>query len=169
MKISLYLLALACIFSTVTPISAQSVSSGRAALVGTWRFVSATQQLTDGTVRPDPQTGPRGAGYLIYTETGNVCVVIVNSDRPRWTTASPTDAQARAAFDGMVAYCGTFEVNAADGTVVHHIEMDREPHVAGSDRRRYFSISGNRLVLRPAPPLPPGVREWTVVWERVQK
>jgi hypothetical protein len=95
-------------------------------------------------------------------------VVLTNPDRPRWTSA-PTDAQVRAAFDGMVAYCGAYDVNAAEGYVVHHIEVDREPNLAGSERKRYFSLSGNRLVLRPAPPLPPGVREWTVVWERVQK
>jgi hypothetical protein len=105
---------------------------------------------------------------LIYTETGQVCVVLTNPDRPRWTSA-PTDEQVRAAFDGMVAYCGAYEVNAAEGYMVHHVEVDREPNLVGSKRKRYFSLSGNRLVLRPAPPLPPGVREWTVVWERVQE
>jgi hypothetical protein len=43
-------------------------------LVGTWRFVSSTQRLADGTTRPDPQTGPKGLGYLIYTKSGQVCV-----------------------------------------------------------------------------------------------
>jgi hypothetical protein len=99
-----------------------------------------------------------------------VCTVIGNPDRPRWKSpATPTDAEVRTAFEGLVAYCGTFEVNTAAGYVIHHMEVDRDPNLAGSDRKRYFTIAGSRLVLRPAPPLPAGVQEWTVVWERVEK
>ena len=167
MKKCMCLLALASLIGPASTTNAQPAKAGRALLVGTWRFVSANQQLADGTDKPDPQTGARGVGFLIYTETGQMCAVIANPDRPRWRSASPTDAEVRAAFEGLVAYCGSYEVNVLDGYVVHHIEMDREPNLAGSDRKRYFSISGNRLVLRPAPPLPPGVREWAIVWERV--
>ncbi len=38
----------------------QTNASLRSQLIGTWRLVAATQQLADGTVRPDPQTGPKG-------------------------------------------------------------------------------------------------------------
>ncbi len=137
-------------------------------LVGTWRLVSARQRLTNGTVRPDPQTGPNGIGYIMYSDTGQMCAVLADPDRVKWASEStPSDTEVRRSFDGLVAYCGTFEVNDAEGYVVHHIELDRVPNLAGTDRKRYFSISGRRLVLRPAPPLPPGVDEWTVEWERV--
>ena len=139
-------------------------------LVGTWRLVSASQRLIDGTVRPDPQTGPRGTGYIMYSETGRMCAVLADPDRPKWVSdAAPSDAEVRSAFDRMVAYCGTYEVNNVQGYVVHHIEMDRVPSLAGTDRKRYFVLSGNHLVLRPTPPLPAGVQEWTVEWERVTK
>jgi Lipocalin-like domain len=140
----------------------------RARLVGTWRLVSATQRLTDGTVRPDPQTGPKGVGYLIYTEGGRVSVVVGNPERSRWQSVqTPSDAELRNAFDGLVAYAGTFEVNEAEHYVVHHIEVDRVPNSTGADRKRFCSLSANRLVLTAAPPLPAGVKEWTIVWERV--
>lgn len=142
----------------------------RTQLVGTWRLLSATQRLADGSVRPDPQTGQRGVGYLIYTESGRVCVVVGNPDRPRWTSVQePTDADLRSAFDGLVAYAGTFEVNEAERYVVHHIEVDRVPNSVGTDRKRFCSVSGNRLVLHAVPPLPKGVAEWTIVWEQVAK
>ena len=77
----------------------QSANSVRTQLVGTWRFVSSTQRLTDGTVRPDPQTGKKGEGYLIYTENGRVSVVVCNPERPRWTSVqAPTQAEVRNAF-----------------------------------------------------------------------
>jgi hypothetical protein len=126
--------------------------------------------MTDGTVRPDPQTGPRGRGYIMYSDTGRMCAVLADPDRPTWVSeTAPSDAEVRRAFDGLVAYCGTYEVNDTQAYVVHHIEMDRVPNLAGKDRKRYFVFSGNRLVLRPAPPLPAGVQEWTVEWERVTK
>jgi hypothetical protein len=99
-----------------------------------------------------------------------MCAVLADPDRPKWVSeAAPSDAEVHSAFDRLVAYCGTFEVNDAQSYVVHHIEMDRVPNLAGTDRKRYFAFSGNRLVLRPAPPLPAGVQEWTVEWERVTK
>ena len=115
-------------------------------LVGTWRLVSASQRLTDGTVRPDPQTGSRGTGYIMYSDTGRMCAVLANPDRPKWKSeTAPVEAEVRAAFDGLVAYCGTYEVNDAEGYVVHHIEMDRVPNLSGTDRKRDDTLSGNRL------------------------
>jgi len=32
---------------------------------------------------------------------------------------------------------------------------------------RFVSFTGNRLTLRAASPLPAGVQEWNIVWERV--
>ena len=136
-------------------------------LVGTWRFVAARQRLADGSEREDPQAGAHGVGYIMYDATGHMCTVIANTDRVAWKApASPSEAEVRSAFQGLVAYCGTFETNEQERSVVHHIEADREPNVMGTDRRRLVTVPGNRLVLRPTP-LPPGVSEWTVEWERV--
>jgi hypothetical protein len=133
-------------------------------------LVSATQTLADGTVRPDPQTGSNGVGYLIYTETGHMCALVANPERRPWKSVqTPTEAELRNAFDGFVAYAGTFEVNEAQGYIVHHVEIDRVPNLTGSARKRYCSFSGNHLLLRGAPPLPAEVKEWTITWDRVGK
>jgi hypothetical protein len=148
-------------------VAAQAPQTLRAQIVGTWRFVAAQQRLSDGSVRPDPQPGPRGVGYIMYDATGHVCVVLANPDRPAWNAPrSPTDAEVRSAFNGLVAYCGTYETNEQEHHVIHHVEADREPHIVGTDRTRRATVTGNRLVLRPID-LPAGVKEWTVEWERV--
>lgn len=140
-----------------------------APIVGTWRLVAATQRMADGTERPDPNVGAHARGYIIYTATGQVCALLGNRDRPRWAVdGEPTAAEALAIPANMVAYCGTYTVDEAGGFVVHHVQIDLSPNRVGTDRKRFFSISGDRLVLRPAPPLPDGVREWTVTWERVR-
>ena len=160
------ILVLSGVLSSVMPQSSRSL---RTQLVGTWRFVSASQRMADGSIRPDPQTGPRGKGYIIYTETGQMCAMIANPDRATWKSeAAPLDDELRSALSGLVAYCGTYEVNETEKYVVHHIELDRVPNRAGTDRKRYISLSGKRLILRPGD-LPEGVQAWDVVWERVEK
>lgn len=139
-----------------------------AELVGTWRLVSATQLMADGTERPDPNVGALGRGYIIYTATGQVCAMLGHSERARWASADrPTAAEAMAISEDMVAYCGTYSVDEAGGFVLHHVELDLSPNRTGTDRKRFFTISGDLLVLRPAPPLPEGVQDWTVTWRRV--
>lgn len=166
MKPPLIVLVLLMTSAPLASATAQGTGTLRGDLVGTWRLVAARQRLSDGSRRPDPQTGARGVGYIMYDATGHVCVVIANPDRPAWRVpASPNDAEVRAAFEGLVAYCGTYETNEQEHSVVHHIEADREPHVVGTDRKRIATVIGNRLVLRPTA-LPARVDEWTVEWER---
>jgi hypothetical protein len=103
----------------------------------------------------------------MYSDTGRMCAFLSNPDRPKWKFQNaPAEAELRAAFDGLVAYCGSYEVNETDEYILHHVEMDKVPNLAGTDRKRYFTLSANRLVLRPSP-LPEGIKEWTIEWERV--
>jgi len=150
--------------------AASTTPTGTAAgIVGTWRLVSATQHMADGTERPDPNVGAHALGYIIYTPTGQVCAMLGNRDRARWAIGDqPTQTEAMAIPENMVAYCGTYTVNEAGGFVLHHVELDLSPNRTGTDRKRFFTISGDRLVLRPAPPLPKGVQDWRVTWQRVQ-
>ena len=157
--------------AALLPLTGQSAAAAHPAtsrFVGTWRLVSATQQMADGSVRSDPDLGPHPRGYLTYTPTGRVCVTIGSGDRPLWADgAHPTPAEASAIFANMVAYCGTYTVDEAAGVVVTHVEIDLSPNHVGIERKRRFKLSGGRLELHPVP-LPTGVRDWTVAWERVR-
>jgi hypothetical protein len=147
---------------SVTPIVPSKAAAGGAArLVGTWRLVSATERMKDGTERPDPNVGAQGRGYIVYTATGQVCAMLGNSQRTRWAVgAQPSAAEASAIPQNLVAYCGAYSVDEAGGFVVHHVEIDLSPNRTGTDRKRYFTIAGDRLVLR--------VQALTITWERVR-
>jgi hypothetical protein len=160
------------------PLAAQSVvrdarksteSSQRmeARLAGTWRLVATRQVMTDGTVRPDPDLGAKPSGYLMLDGTaGRMCTVINNGDRPKWPDrARPTDAEAHAIWTQTVGYCATWEVDPTGRELVYRLEVNLSPNAVGAERRRRFSLDGDRLVLYPTP-LPPGVSEWTVEWRR---
>jgi len=164
-----FLISVVVLLTSTLPalLTAQTTRTLRDDLVGTWRLVAARQHMADGSVRPDPQTGPRGTGYIMYDVTGHMCVVIANPDRPAWKAPkSPTDAEVRSAIGGLVAYCGSYDTNEQLHYVIHHVEADKDPSIVGTDRRRLATVTGDRLILRPVD-LPAGVKDWTVEWERV--
>jgi uncharacterized protein (TIGR02145 family) len=137
-------------------------------LVGAWRLVSTEQRLSDGTSRPSPLYGPNGVGYLMYSESGRMCAVLMDPSRARWKLEdAPTEAELRSSLEHFVAYCGRYDVDERDKSVVHHVEMDLVPNALGIERKRYASLEGNRLELRPAEPMGKDVVEYTLTWERV--
>ena len=145
--------------------SAQDLAKG---LVGVWRLVSTEQRMNDGTSRPSPRFGPNGLGYLIYSQSGRMCAVLADPNRDRWKSdESPTAIELQSSFEHFAAYCGRYEVSEEHGYVIHHVELDVVPNSVGTDLKRYVSLEGNRLKLRPAEPLAKGVLEYTLTWERV--
>src|SRR5262249_36125186 len=120
--------------------------------------------LTDGTVRRNPRT----VGSLMYSDTGRMCGVIMDPNRPAWRSR-PQDAEVRAAFDGFVAYCGAYDLHAADGFVVHHVDIEKSPSLVGIARKRWFTFDGpDRLVLRiDAAEIQGSIAESRLTWERV--
>ena len=136
--------------------------------IGAWRLVSAVQQMADGSKRNNPMYGPGGIGYLLYSDSGRMCVVNIDPSRPQWKNASaPTEIELRSAMKGIMAYAGRYEVNAEQGYIIHHIEMDAVPNRVGTKQKRFFTFLDNRLILRPEPPLPEGVVDYRVTWEHI--
>src|SRR5688572_10224646 len=136
-------------------------------LIGVWRLVERTVAFADGTSRPDPRT----TAYLIYSDTGMACYIAMDPGRPAWRSEkAPTPEEALASITGLGAYCGTFRVNAADGSVVHTMEIERIPNLVGRPRRRTFTFDGeDRLTLNvDASEYSPPVVGRRLLWERMK-
>ena len=148
---------------------AQSAADVGRQFIGTWKLVSWTQRLADGSTRPDP----RNVGYLIYSDAGYMCYGSMAANRPAWAADNtPTGAEAVATMGAPYnAYCARVEVHAAEGFVLHHVEVDKSPNMIGRTRKRWFTFQGpNRVALRMDPSeLAPPVVESTLLWERVSK
>jgi len=147
---------------------AQSQDDIAKQFVGTWRLVSWPVRSADGTTKQSPIS----VAYLIYSDTGHMCSVGMNPDRPRWkSAAAPTPEEALSGIKGIYGYCATVEIHAKEGFVVHHDEIDASPNNVGRDRKRWFTFEGpNRVALRIDPPgLTAPVVESTLIWERVVK
>jgi hypothetical protein len=168
MRIRILAVVAAAFAMSDTP-GAQSAADVARQFVGTWRLVSWTQRLADGTTRPDP----RNVGYIIYTDAGYMCYTSMAANRPLWASDNgPTGAEAVATMGvPFNAYCAKVEVHADEGFVLHHVEVDKSPNMIGRTRKRWFTFQGpNRVALRMDPSeLTLPVVESTLLWERVQK
>ncbi len=136
--------------------------------VGMWKLVSRTQRLADGTTRQHPIN----TAYIIYTNTGQMCYVGMDPNRPKWKSAAePTPEEALSGITGLGAYCATVEIHAKEGFVVHHVLIERVPNLVGRARKRWFTFEGqNRVTLRiDSPELGARIVDDRLIWERVTR
>jgi len=137
-------------------------------LVGSWRLVSYEERTTSGAVIPVWGNSPRGR--LMYDAGGRMSVQLMNPQRR--TFASPdrlggTADEVRGAFEGYLAYYGTYSVDPSAGVVTHHVDGALYPNHMGTDLRRSFQLSGKRLRLSTPPTLSGGrTSTFDLVWER---
>ena len=117
-------------------------------LSGTWRLVSFEVVTRDGQV-VDRVMGEHPLGQIMY-DGARMCVQLTRPDRARFATTDvlggTVDERARA-YVSFIAYCGTYTVSEAEGIVVHHLEWSLFPNWTGSDQKRFFAITGDRLTL----------------------
>jgi len=139
-------------------------------IVGAWTLVSFEFRREDGSV-----IYPFGAdaqGSFIYTETSRFSVQIMRIDRPRFEIPDQmrgTPEEIEAGYKGSISYFGTYEVDGENGVILHHVEGSIFPNMEGTEQRRFFKLTGNRLQLRTPPFTVGGDRAVGVIeWERVQ-
>jgi len=143
--------------------------------VGAWRLVSIE------TVRPNgeviyPFYGKNPQGLIVYDSSGCMSVQVTSDPPPTQPTASSREEMLRApatakaiAFDGYYAYFGTWTVDAAKGTVTHHIQQSLYPAERGEEGIRHFVLDGDRLTLTAKTYEMGEDHERRLVWERLRR
>lgn len=171
MKRSVLLMVLP-LFALLCRASAQSDRTGSAQpdLAGTWRLVSFVGEEIPSGVRSDV-LGAHPSGYLNYGRDGRMIVIIVGSERRRPAGPVATPEEAAALMRSMLAYAGTYTVDAAAKTVTHHVDVSWDETRTGQSLVRTYSLHGDRLTLITDPSNDPAsgrktVR--TVTWERLK-
>ncbi len=137
--------------------------------IGTWKLVSSEFRRSDGTIAYP--YGEDALGLLIYTATGHMAVQLLRANRPVFAAGDPyqgTTEEIKAAFEGYIAYFGSYEVNDVEGIVTHHVHGASFPNWIGGDQQRFFELTGNQLILS-SPPILAGNSTLTgvLIWERV--
>ena len=135
---------------------------------GRWKLISAKAENSNGdVVHP---YGEGAFGILMYDANGYMYVLLMRHGRSKFVSGDPfgsTSEELKEAFEGFDAYCGTYELDIDYGIVTHHVEGALFPNWEGTDQKRFFEISDDRLVIK-TPPIPALGTEWvlSLVWDR---
>jgi hypothetical protein len=97
-------------------------------------------------------------------------VMIVGGERKKPAEAVATPEEARALLTRMLAYAGTYTIDAQAKIVVHHIEISWDQSRTGTDQVRGYKLEGNHITLTTEPSADPATGKRTVrtlVWEKL--
>lgn len=126
-------------------------------VVGTWRLVSSEGRSSAGDVSRPYGDGP--VGLLLYGADGYMSATLMRPDRPPFASNDRlrgTPEELRLASEGFLAYCGTYDLDAAKGIIVHHVTAADFPNIIGTDLVRRFVMENGHLVLETQPVLRAG-------------
>lgn len=138
--------------------------------VGVYSLISYERRFSDGRVLYP--YGKNATGRITYDKAGRMSAQLMNPDRPsplplRDPTRvrqleNVTAEEMRGMLSGFIAYYGLFDVDEANHTVIHHVKSCVFPSWVGTDVKRQYEFSGNRLTLTVKYEDSVGV----LVWER---
>ncbi|WP_454743935.1 lipocalin-like domain-containing protein [Cupriavidus necator] len=156
---------------TVQQSKGVNMGNVRDKLIGAWRMID--WRIDQAGVSVDPPLGPVGecGGLLIYTEAGVMSAMLSKKKRMRFSGNSldgGTVEEKKIAYETIISYAGTYEVDEASSAVVHHVEYATFPNFVGQDLRRLCIFDGNTLKLD-TPPMEFGGKSMAsfILWERI--
>jgi hypothetical protein len=143
-----------------------TVRAINARFAGVWKLVDEDSRDAAGKEVPLPYAASGGRfGYITYDPLGYMGVVLAWAAQPTVSRPEPTVDEAAAALQRYNSYWGSYAVDEAANVVTHQTMGAVMPSFAGTNQQRRFTITGNRLALRPPPAA--GGDQRTLTWERV--
>ncbi|MCX6603233.1 MAG: lipocalin-like domain-containing protein [Acidobacteria bacterium] len=144
----------------------QAAPSARQRFIGVWRLIRCESRYKDGRI--EYPYGEKPVGRITYDKAGRMSAQLMRPGR-RATVPSgvglvagnATNDEIREAVDGFASYFGTFDVDESTKTVTHHVQGCLVPTWVGTDLKRTYQFTANRLTLTATTT---SVRE--LVWER---
>ncbi len=112
--------------------------------IGTWRLEACEGQWSDGRITQP--YGDEPGGLLMYDGAGRFSGQIMARGRPEFASGNllkGSDAEVRAAFEGYVAYYGSYNVDEAEGLMIHRVEGSFFPNWTGERQIRKFEFTGD--------------------------
>lgn len=105
-------------------------------LIGSYKLISYVMYDEKGTERPTNYT----IGQISYDAAGRMSAQLMAKDRPT-AGRGASDADRAAAAAGYISYFGRYEIDAARGVVIHHVEGALGQGMVGQAMPRWFEFS----------------------------
>jgi len=126
-------------------------------LVGTWKVTSWVSKFVDGLTIDT--FGPNPKGRLVLTSDGHWIVIITKADR----TPAKNSEEKAALLDTMLAYSGKYSIDG--DRITTRVDMSWHEIYTGERQilTRFFSVEGDKLVIRSGPIVSSTVRQGELV------
>lgn len=155
--------------SGLVPVPSVTVAfAGENPVLGTWRLKSFVWEVLATGERYN-QMGEHPQGTLSYSPDGRMCAIITWDNRIKPHDVVPTDEDRTELHRTMVAYAGTYTLDAEK--VTHHVDISWNEAWTGTDQIRFYELDGNTLTITSAHHRSPADgREGRgiLVWEKVK-
>lgn len=163
-------LALCVACAGLVPVSAYGQSL-KEQLLGTWTLVSWARFV--GELEEPLSVGRDPVGQVMFAPDGHMCFNVMRRDRSQFRSPvfqAGTPEEKVAAYDTYLGFCGRYEVNEEERSVLLRLALSTYPNWTGSTQKRFAEVTGTRLQPR-TPPLSTADGKKitnTVVWERAK-
>ena len=90
----------------------------------------------------------------MYNDHGSFSGQIAGSGRPVFESGNllkGTPEEIKKAFEGYIAYYGTYEVDENNSQITHHVENGLFPNWVGNNQTRTYEFEGKNLRLNTQP------------------
>jgi len=132
--------------------------------IGTWKLLSCELKAGNGNL--SYPYGEQPVGRISYDKAGRMSALLMRPGRPatynRDSLGQLSPQDMREVLRGFTAYYGTFDVEESTKTVIHHVKASIYPSNVGTDLKRTYDFTENRLILTAV--IGQGVMQ--LVWER---
>lgn len=143
-------------------------NSSSAALIGTWRQLTAVAEALPSGVKRDVM-GPNPVAYVIFTPNRRMMLMGVDPDRKRPAGKVPTAEEAKELYFSMIAYGGTYTVDGNE--VVYDLDISWNQVWTGTKQLRYWEIKDGRLTISTPEFIDPfvgGRSIHRITWEKIE-
>ena len=134
--------------TTVPSVAKGGAGSLSSRLVGTWQVMEMVD--TDPAGNSQHPYGEHPMGYIVYDATGHMHVQVMRTPAtPPFVAGDQkgSEQEVRAAYDGYVAYFGTYRVDEAQSKVIHQVQGSLMPSYTGTDQPRPIKLVGDELII----------------------
>ena len=126
--------------------------SVRDRFIGVWDLVSCERKFKDGRI--EYPYGEKPVGRITYDVAGRMSAQLMRPGRhstmrpgTSFVTGGAGTDEIREAAAGYMAYYGKFDIDEASTTVIHHVQACLIPSWVGTDLKRTYRFSADRLFL----------------------
>jgi Lipocalin-like domain len=130
-------------------------------LIGTWKLKRWVMEDVDTKEQKPSPFGERPAGYVLFTSSDRIFVLITAEDRK---AAEGAEGQG-AAFRSMYAYSGKYRLE--EDRFITKVDIAGDQKWVGTEQQRTYRVNGNTLTIESAPATQAGKTVRGIVeWER---